>query len=213
MSTTTEAAARRAAIPRVQARGLPAVVLGMTLFISSEAMFFAALFGAYYTLRGIASVWPPPGTPPAEVLRPAILTAILLSSSLTQHLAQVRIRADDNRGMARWTAASLVLGALFIAGESWEWWDQIRDGFTIKTNAFGATFYTMTGFHMAHLFGGLVMLSMLILRHRTYSARYDGPVDAISYYWHFVDVVWIFLYFSFHLLPLPILGGASAVTL
>lgn len=194
-------------------RGLPSIVLGMVLFISSESMFFAALFGAYYTLRATATFWPPEGTPPAEIIRPAIITAILLSSSWTQHNAQERIRQDDQRGMALWTSFSILLGSLFIAGESWEWWDQIKDGFTIKTNSFGAMFYTMTGFHMAHLFGGLVMLLILVLRARTFSSRNNGMVDAVSYYWHFVDTVWVFLYFTFHILPLPVLSSHGSAIL
>lgn len=206
---TPTTAARRATLPLVESRGLPPMVLGMVLFISSEAMFFAAMFGAYYTLRSIAQVWPPEGTPPAELLRPAIITVILLSSSYTQHMAQEGIRNDNRRKLVGWTLLSIVLGSAFILGEAWEWWDQIRDGFTIKTNAFGAMFYTMTGFHMAHLFGGLVMLAILIVRANTFSSRNNGAVDAVSYYWHFVDAVWVFLYFTFHLLPLPILGGAG----
>jgi cytochrome c oxidase subunit I+III len=74
-------------------------------------------------------------------------------------------------------------------------------------------FYTMTGFHMAHLFAGLVMLSILVVRARSFSSRNNGTVDAVSYYWHFVDVVWVFLYFTFHLLPLPALGGTGSVVL
>jgi cytochrome c oxidase subunit III len=212
-AATTTTVRRRAAIPKIESKGLPSIVLGMALFLSSESMFFAAMFGVYYTLRSIAPEWPPAGTPPAEIIRPALLTMFLVTSSLTQHYAQVRIRKDDRIGLARWTMVSILLGSLFIGGESWEWWDQIRDGFTIKTNAFGATFYTMTGFHMAHLFAGLVMLALIVARARTHSSRNNGPVDAVSYYWHFVDTVWIFLYFSFHLLPLPALGGSSPVIL
>lgn len=201
----------RAAV-RIRA-GIPPMVLGMVLFISSEAMFFAALFGAYYTLRATAAFWPPEGTPAVEILRPAIITAVLLSSSYTQHMAQEGIRHDDRRGLARWTLASIALGSMFILGESWEWWDQIRDGFTIKTNSFGAMFYTMTGFHMAHLFAGLVMLAILVARARTFSSRNNGVVDAVSYYWHFVDIVWVFLYFTFHILPLPALSGHGSAIL
>jgi heme/copper-type cytochrome/quinol oxidase subunit 3 len=74
-------------------------------------------------------------------------------------------------------------------------------------------FYTMTGFHMAHLFAGLVMLAILVVRMRIFSSRNNGAVDAVSFYWHFVDIVWVFLYFTFHILPLPALSGHGTAIL
>ena len=185
--------------PRVRA-----AVLGMLLFIASETMFFGALLGAYYALRANARAWPPPGSPDLEPVLPAALTAVLLSSSLTQHRALEAAREDDARGIRRWIAATVALGALFLAGEVYEWSAFFAEGFTVSTNVFGTLFFTITGFHGLHVLVGLAILLLALGRART--ARSPGrglaAVESATLYWHFVDGVWVLVATSLYALNL-----------
>ncbi len=169
--------------------GLPGLVLGMTLFIASELVFFGSLFGAYYTLRARAEVWPPAGTPELGLLRPAVLTLVLLASSVTQHLAAGAHRAGDLSRAKRMLALTIALGVLFLAGAAWEWAELIGEGFTASSNAYGTLFFTLTGAHGIHLTVGLVILVMAGIRMGR--PRENGLMEAATYYWHFVDVVWL----------------------
>ncbi|MFN2488606.1 MAG: heme-copper oxidase subunit III [Actinomycetota bacterium] len=195
--------ARAAATNRAQqGEKLRAPVLGMVLFIASEVMFFGALFGAYYTLRADAARWPPPGTPELELVRPLVLTAVLLSSSATQHLALRAARGGNRASTIRWLSTTVLLGAAFIVEEGYEWAVFISDGFTVATNIFGTLFFTMTGFHGLHLLAGLAIL-LLALTHSVRAsrpARGLGSLEAATLYWHFVDGVWLFLLFTLYVL-------------
>ncbi|MGH2699886.1 MAG: aa3-type cytochrome oxidase subunit III [Actinomycetota bacterium] len=187
-----------AAVPR----RTPSALLGMIIFITSELMFFGALFGAYFTLRAQADQWPSPGTPHIDTLRTAIFTVFLVTSSFTQHLGVVAIRRGDKEGLVRWTAITIALGALFLAGQALEYTELFGEGFTIGTNVFGTLFFTMTGFHGLHVAGGLLMLGIVTAKARMghFSSDRHGPAEAVGYYWHFVDVVWIFLFVVLYLL-------------
>ena len=179
--------------------GISSSLLGMVLFIASEVMFFGGLFGAYFTIRSAATQWPPEGTPHLDTWYAAVLTAILVASSVTMQFGVWAIRKNDQRKLILWLAASLVLGVIFLAGQLY---DYSILGFGIGDGVFGTVFYTLTGFHGAHVFGGAVGLTILLARatQGQFSARNHVAVEAVSVYWHFVDVVWIALFTTLYIL-------------
>ncbi len=188
--------------PRLEAarpqdnRGLSIPLVGMLLFIASEMMFFGGLFAAYFNARASTpGEWGPP--PGAEELSPvplaAILTVILIASSFTMQFGVWAIRRGDQGKLRMWVGVTLLLGILFLSGQLY---DYSQLGFGIGDGIFGTTFYTLTGFHGAHVFGGAVGMTILFARASSgqFSARNHVAVEAISMYWHFVDVVWVALF-------------------
>jgi len=189
-------------VPRREA-GMPTPLVGMLLFIASEVMFFGGLFAAYFNARAsfTGGEWgPPTGAPELEILPIALpITVILVSSSFTMQFAVWAIRRGDQRAMVRWTALTLLLGVGFLIGQIY---DYTTLGFGISDGIFGTVFYTLTGFHGAHVFGGAVGLTILLARgmQGQFSGRNHVAVEAISMYWHFVDVVWIGLFTTLYFL-------------
>ena len=182
--------------------GISSSLLGMVLFIASEVMFFGGLFGAYFTIRSAAPEWPPPDNPHLSAPYAAILTAILVTSSVTMQFGVWAIRKNDQRRLILWLAVSLLLGATFLAMQALEYANLIEEGMTLSSGVFGSTFYTLTGFHGAHVAGGAAFILIVLLRARSgqFTARYHDTVEMASYYWHFVDVVWIGLFSTIYLL-------------
>jgi cytochrome c oxidase subunit 3 len=170
-------------------------------------MFFAGLFAAYFNVRLTSPTWPPlvneaefePFQLSEHLLLPAALTTILVISSVTMQLAVWGIRRGDRTAFLRNTAVTLLLGVIFLGGQVY---DYTQLGFGITDTAFGSTFYTLTGFHGAHVLGGAIMLSVVLYRGLAgqFSARHHDAVEATSLYWHFVDVVWIALFSTLYLL-------------
>jgi cytochrome c oxidase subunit III len=181
------------AVPRSE---MPGPALGMVLFISSEVMFFAALFGAYFTIRARASEWPPAGVE-IETLLPAFATAVLIGSSATMHRADNRAAAADPRGVGRWLLVTLGLGALFLLAQAYEY-SQLEFG--ASDHSFGTLFYTLTGFHALHVFAGLVALGLAWLKNARAVGAPHATVLATGIYWHFVDVVWVVLFATLYVL-------------
>jgi cytochrome c oxidase subunit 3 len=187
--------------------GISNPILGMILFIASEVMFFAGLFAAYFNVRLTAAHWPPlvneaefePFLIRGEMVLPAVLTTVLVLSSVTMQLAVWGIRRGDRTAFLRNTGVTLVLGVVFLVGQVY---DYVHLGFGITDTAFGSTFYTLTGFHGAHVLGGAIMLAVIFYRGLAgqFSARHHDAVEATSLYWHFVDVVWIALFSTLYLL-------------
>ena len=182
--------------------GISSSLLGMVLFIASEVMFFGGLFGAYFTIRSAAPEWPPPDNPHLSAPYAAILTAILVTSSVTMQFGVWAIRKNNQRRLILWLAVSLLLGAIFLAMQALEYANLIEEGMTLSSGVFGSTFYTLTGFHGAHVAGGAAFILIVLLRARSgqFTARYHDTVEMASYYWHFVDVVWIGLFSTIYLL-------------
>jgi cytochrome c oxidase subunit 3 len=182
--------------------GISSSLLGMVLFIASEVMFFGGLFGAYFTIRSAATQWPPEGTPHLETWYAAVLTAILVSSSVTMQFGVWAIRRNEQRRLLLWLVASLLLGLAFLAGQANEYRTLIGEGMTLSSGVFGSTFFTLTGFHGAHVAGGAAFILIVLLRARSgqFTARYHDTVEMASYYWHFVDVVWLGLFSTIYLL-------------
>ncbi len=182
---------RPASVEGAEGRNLK---IGVLLFIGSEAMLFVSFFAAYFFLRGSAATWPP--TP--ELQRPelplvALNTAILVTSSVTLQRALA-----GGRTWRRWLAATLALGATFLLIQGYEF---SRNAFSIADGVFGSTFYTLTGFHGAHVAAGLLLLGAMLRRARRNLVTHDAAaLEAASYYWHFVDVVWLVLFTTVYVL-------------
>jgi cytochrome c oxidase subunit 3 len=168
------------------------LTVGTIVWLSSELMFFSGLFAAYFTLRAATTVWPPRGVN-LDTTSATLATIVLVISSGTMQLAVKAIDRDDRRMFLRWLAVTFVLGTLFILSQVRDWG---RLGFAVSSHAYGSAFYLMTGFHGLHVIGGL--LAMVVMAGRATSPRFgmeDRPsVEVLSYYWHFVDVVWIALW-------------------
>jgi cytochrome c oxidase subunit 3 len=200
-----------AAFPHDTRGGISNPILGMLLFICSEVMFFSGLFAAYFSVRAASIHWPPTV---AENIPEALaehfnlhaepwfaggLTVILILSSVTCQLGVWAIRRDDRTGFIRAFGVTLILGIVFLVGQLY---DYSTIGFGVSDTPFGTTFYTLTGFHGAHVFGGAVMLSVILYRGLAgqFSSRHYDAVEATSLYWHFVDVVWIALFSTLYIL-------------
>jgi cytochrome c oxidase subunit 3 len=179
-------------------QGVDTALVGTLLFIASEVMFFAGLFGAYFSIRAEHTVWPPPGFK-LDLALAAVLTVVLITSSFTMQYAVSRIRIGDRTGMIRAMTVTVILGVIFLAGQLY---DYSSLGFGISSGVYGTLFYTMTGFHGAHVLGGVIAMSVVLLRgiNGQFSARHHTAVEAVSIYWHFVDVVWIGLFSTLFLL-------------
>lgn len=166
-------------------------------------MFFGGLFAAYFSLRTSAAVWPPEGNEAfllhKEALFPAIMTLLLLISSLTCQIAVWRIRRGDRSGMNRALLMTVLLGITFLIGQAY---DYTQLGFGVADGTFGGTFYILTGFHGAHVLGGVLMLGVSLYRGGLgqFSAQHHDMVEATSIYWHFVDVVWVLLFSLLYLI-------------
>jgi cytochrome c oxidase subunit 3/cytochrome o ubiquinol oxidase subunit 3 len=169
---------------------------GMLAFLFSEVAFFSTLIVAYVTFKGEDTVGPTPG----EVLSLKLVigtTACLLASSLTVHLATRALEHGSVSSFTLWWAATIALGVAFLAGTGYEWYGLIVDDrLTISRNLFGSTFYTLVGFHALHVTVGviamLVVLGLALVR-RIAPAHAEAP-QLVSWYWHFVDGVWIVVF-------------------
>jgi cytochrome c oxidase subunit 3 len=185
-------------------RGINTALLGMLLFIASEVMFFAGLFAVYFNIRAEhGSQWPPEGAEHFSV-NPIVIvaTVVLIVSSFTMQWGVWRIRRDDRRGMNRALVVTLVLGVAFLLMQAFDYSILYGEGIRLNSGIFGSLFYTMTGFHGAHVFGGVVGITVMLLRGLAgqFSARHHVAVEAVSIYWHFVDVVWIALFTTLYIL-------------
>ena len=152
---------------RAREAGMSNVILGMLLFITSEVMFFAGLFAAYFSIRAAApGGWPPPEFVGKLNMIPFVLpaTILLITSSFTCQLGVSGIRRGDHRALVRNIAITLVLGVIFLALQATDYIHLYGDGVRLDAGTFGTTYYTLTGFHGAHVLGGVIMLSVVLYR-------------------------------------------------
>jgi len=171
--------------------------VGVIVWLSSELMFFAGLFAAYFTLRSANEVWPTEGAD-LSVLRAGIFTLVLLTSSLTMHRAVQAAERDDRQDALRWLAATFVLGLAFVANQFFEY---LQLSFGIDTDAYGTIFWLLTGFHWLHVVAGLVlMLALARLSWPGSRAPLAVHFQVVGYYWHFVDAVWVGVYTAVYLI-------------
>lgn len=172
------------------------------IWLGSEVMFFSGLFAAIFTIRSHAAVWPPPGVK-LDTIQAGIFTAILVSSSFTMQKAVWDQERGDRRSAKTWLFGTLVLGAAFVGNQFYEWITLSHNPATDPTHtAFASIFYIATGLHGLHVTLGLV--AMLFLFGRLKGPKGDpgetAVFQAVSYYWHFVDIVWIGLFACLFLL-------------
>lgn len=170
------------------------LTVGTVVWLASELMFFSGLFAAYFTLRAQSAVWPPKGVN-LDVASATIATALLVISSGTMQMGVRAVARGDRLAYLRWLAVTFVLGTVFVLAQARDW---SRLNFSIGSNAYGSAFYLMTGFHGLHVIGGLV--AMIVLGGRAASRRFGtndlASVEMLSYYWHFVDAVWVALWLT-----------------
>ena len=178
------------------------VSVGTIVWLASELMFFAGLFGIYFTAKATntTGAWP---TKPTELNVPYALffTVILVASSITCQMGVFAAERGDVFGLRRWYLLTLIMGAIFVLGQANEYHNQVLHGTTFSSSAYGTVFFLTTGFHGLHVIGGLI--GFVILLGRTKLSKFT-PAQAtsaivVSYYWHFVDIVWIGLFATIYL--------------
>lgn len=179
------------------------VSIGTIVWLASELMFFAALFAMYFTLRAVnPDVWAA-DTQLLNVPFASVNTTILVLSSVTCQLGVFAAERGDVKGLRRWFIITFLMGSIFIGGQVFEYAELVHEGLTLSSSAYGSAFFLTTGFHGLHVTGGLI--AFLLVLATTYVAKrftHDQATRAIvvSYYWHFVDVVWIALFFMIYVL-------------
>lgn len=192
---------RQGAHTDVVAHGLR---IGVLLFIASEVMFFFAFFWAYFNAsvplinHAAHSVWPPEGVVPLSTWGlPFLNTLILLTSGATVTIAHHAIRLNDRPKMVFWTGLTALLGALFLCFQAYEYH---HAEFGFKDGIYPSAFFMATGFHGFHVFVGTLFLFVCFLRGRAghFTAEKHVGFEAAAWYWHFVDVVWLFLFVSIY---------------
>ncbi len=182
-------------------RGRPTGEWGMFLFVTTEATLFACLLASYFYLRFVhAGPWPPAGIEDPKLLKPLVMTALLVTSSVTMVVADHAIRHGHQRRLQAALAATILLGLSFLGLQAAEYSEKLST-FSWTTNAYGSLFFTITGFHGVHVVVGLLMLGhtlLAALRGRYTQGRHER-VRMVSVYWHFVDVVWVAVFTSLYL--------------
>jgi cytochrome c oxidase subunit 3 len=186
------------------------IAVGTIVWLGSEVMFFAGLFAIYFTLRGVAPELWAQETQTLNVPYAAVNTTILVLSSFTCQMGvfaaerlQPRSTSTWRWGMVEWFFLTYAMGAIFVAGQVLEYATLVSEGITLSSNAYGSVFYLTTGFHALHVTGGLLAFILVIGRAfavKNFSHREATSAIVVSYYWHFVDVVWIGLFFVIYIL-------------
>ncbi|HEY5516271.1 MAG TPA: heme-copper oxidase subunit III [Pengzhenrongella sp.] len=190
------------------------VSVGTIVWLASELMFFAGLFAMYFTLRSTVPAEWTAQTPKLNLPFAAVNTTVLVLSSVTCQMgvwAAERFQprrsgapwAVNRWGMNEWMTLTYLLGAFFIGGQIYEYAALVGDGLTISSSPYGSVFFLTTGFHGLHVLGGLI--AFVLLLGRSFTAKRFGHHEAttaivVSYYWHFVDVVWIALFSVIYLI-------------
>ncbi len=177
---------------------------GMVWLIATEATLFAALIASYFFVRFRSGpVWPPDGIDKPELALPIIMSVILLSSSIPVHFAEAAIEKGDQAGLRWGLLGGFVLGAaFFVITLAVEWPEKLHE-FTPATNAYGSLYFTVTGFHLSHVAVGLLISAWAQVRawRGAFSADRHLTIQNFTMYWHFVDVVWIFVFATIYLSP------------
>ncbi len=193
------------------------VAVGTIVWLSSELMFFAGLFAVYFQLRSVRPDLWAERVPALNVPFASFNTLVLVVSSIWCQLGVFQAERGHKArsgsllqvkgwGMREWYVLTYLFGSFFVAGQVMEYSGLVSEGVTLSSDAYGSVFYMATGFHALHVTGGLIAFLLIIAR--TFTAKrytHANQMGAVvtSYYWHFVDVVWIALFGTIYLLPLP----------
>ena len=183
--------------------GLNNVKLGIWLFLASEVMLFGALFSSYVLLRLMATEWPF-GVDVLNVPLGTFNTAILIGSSVTMVMAYASLKMDDFGRFRLWLAATIGLSLAFMVIKAFEYNHEFEIGNFPWTSTYLAIYFTMTGLHALHIIGGVIVNTYLLFpgskMWKTNKAQFVNRIEAAGLYWHFVDLVWIFLFPVLYLL-------------
>jgi len=202
MANVSTATAAPRTSPHVSVNRPNPVSVGTIVWLASELMFFAALFAMYFTLRAVnPDIWFEE-TPKLALPFATVNTIILVLSSVTCQLGVFAAERGDVRKLRMWFVITFIMGSVFIAGQVTEYTELVKDGLTLSSSPYGSVFYLTTGFHGLHVTGGLIAFILFMIR--TTLSRFT-PAQAtaaivVSYYWHFVDLVWIALFAMIYLL-------------
>nr|YP_010735799.1 cytochrome c oxidase subunit III [China mantispoides]WEL32771.1 cytochrome c oxidase subunit III [China mantispoides] len=177
--------------------------LGMVMFITSEVLFFMSFFWAYFNsslspTMEIGMIWPPMGIEVFNPMQiPLLNTVVLLSSGITVTWAHHSLMEHKFKQSDQGLTLTVMLGAYFTLLQSYEYWEAM---FTMADSVYGSTFFMATGFHGIHVIIGTTFLLICLMRHKSnhFSSTHHFGFEAAAWYWHFVDVVWLFLYISIY---------------
>ncbi|MDK3255911.1 aa3-type cytochrome oxidase subunit III [Blastococcus capsensis] len=180
------------------------VSVGTIIWLASELMFFAGLFAMYFTARARADAelgWPPE---PTELNLPyaTFFTVILVLSSVTCQFGVFAAENGNVYGLRRWFTITFVMGLVFVLAQANEYRELVVHGTTIASSTYGSVFYITTGFHALHVIGGLVAFVYVLIRSTMgrFTPAQATSAIVVSYYWHFVDVVWVGLFATIYLI-------------
>jgi cytochrome c oxidase subunit 3 len=192
-----------------------AVAVGTIVWLASELMFFAALFAMYFTIRAVQgpAIWAE-STALLNIPFAAFNTTILVLSSVTCQFGVFAAERFQNHrtgnlfqinkwGMREWFSATFLMGAFFVSGQIYEYAMLVSEGKTLSSDAYSSIFYVATGFHGLHVTGGLIAFLIVMVRvskARRFTHQQATTAIVVSYYWHFVDVVWIALFSAIYLI-------------
>ncbi len=189
---------------RVAALNRPNMVsVGTIAFLAQELMFFAGLFSMYFVSRAnglTAGDW---GNQTAHlnVAFGGIITVVLLTSSVTSQLGVFAAERGDVFGLRKWFGVTIALGFVFLVLVGIEWTEMIHAGVTIQSSVYGSMIYIITGFHMAHVTAGILAFIVVMMRvsKSKFTPAQATAAMATSYYWHFVDVIWVGVFITLYL--------------
>jgi cytochrome c oxidase subunit 3 len=179
------------------------VSVGTIIWLASELMFFAGLFAMYFTARARATHGWPPAPTELDIPYAIFFTTVLVLSSLTCQLGVFAAEQGNVYGLRRWFAITFLMGAIFVGGQANEYHNLVTNhGTTISSSTYGSVFYLTTGFHALHVIGGLIAFIFLLIRSTMgrFTPAQATAAIVVSYYWHFVDVVWVGLFATIYLI-------------
>ena len=179
------------------------VSVGTIVFLAQELMFFAGLFAMYFTSRanGMETGDWANQTANLNVVFGLIITIVLVTSSVTSQLGVFAAEKGDVFGLRKWFTVTILLGVVFLGLVAFEWAEMIMHGVTVQSSVYGSVFYIITGFHMAHVTAGIIAFIVVMLRvaKAKFTPAQATAAMVTSYYWHFVDVVWIGVFVTLYL--------------
>jgi heme/copper-type cytochrome/quinol oxidase subunit 3 len=179
--------------------GMQSKKLTMWLFIASDAITFGSVLFGYSYLRVGASDWPRPFQFFPSIVNGMVMTAVLLTSSLTMLFAVSAAKAGKKAACLKWLGATVILGIIFATLHLREWFHMFADGWSLSKNPmggpviFGATFFSITGLHLLHVVSGIIALIVVGIGFQTKWLD-ENHVETTGLYWHFVDLVWMFVF-------------------
>jgi cytochrome c oxidase subunit 3 len=179
--------------------GIQSKKLTMWLFIISDAVTFGAVLFGYSYLRAGTPNWPTPFQFSPSIVNGLIMTFVLLTSSLTMLAAVAAAKRGRKSACLQWMGATILLGIIFATLHLREWFHMFREGWSLSKNPlggpvqFGATFFSITGLHLLHVISGIIALIVIAIGYKT-DWLDPGHVETTGLYWHFVDLVWMFVF-------------------